>query len=75
VKPAEMLEGRILDGGWTVGKRIQLGPDSTGGHFSVSYAVTAKSGNAAFLKALDYSEAFASGDPARSVSEYSTVNR
>jgi serine/threonine protein kinase len=65
LKPAEMLTGRVLDGGWMVGERIELGPGSTGGHFSVSYKVTSKNGNHVFLKALDYSGAFASDDPAR----------
>ena len=59
------MSGRALDGGWTVGDRIELGPNSTGGHFSVSYGVTAKDGKQAFLKALDYSGAFSSADPAR----------
>lgn len=65
MKPAEMLSGRLLDGGWMVGDRIEMGPDSTGGHFSVSYKVTSKHGKEVFLKALDYSGAFSSDDPAR----------
>jgi eukaryotic-like serine/threonine-protein kinase len=65
VKPAETLEGRSLDGGWTVGARVELGPDPTGGNFSVSYTVTSAEGGQAFLKALDYSGAFSAEDPAR----------
>jgi serine/threonine protein kinase len=65
MKPAEMLAGKTLDDGWIVGERIELGPDSTGGYFSVSYRVTSKDGKQAFLKALDYSGAFSSDDPAR----------
>jgi eukaryotic-like serine/threonine-protein kinase len=65
MKPAEMLAGLTLEGGWTVLARLESGPDSTGGHFSVSYKVRGKGGEAAFLKALDYSGAFSSEDPAR----------
>ena len=65
MKPAEMLAGKTLEGGWTVGDRIELGPDPTGGNFSVSYTVASQEKGNAFLKALDYSGAFLADDPAR----------
>ena len=63
MKPAEMLQGKKLDGGWVVGDRVDLGPDPTGG--SLSYEATSPEGVRVFLKALDYSGAFSTDDPAR----------
>ena len=63
--PAYRLEGLQLDGEWTVGPRVDLGADATGGNFSCCYNVTRRDGAKAFLKALDFSRALAAPDPAR----------
>src|ERR1700730_5677694 len=65
--PAEMLLGCRLDGGWEVIERIQAPPIATGGFFSTCYIVRSESGERAFLKALDFSRAFESKDPARAL--------
>ncbi|MGI8655578.1 MAG: protein kinase domain-containing protein [Pyrinomonadaceae bacterium] len=64
VTPAQLLAGKTLDGGWVVGNMIIRPPDATGGHFSCSYNVQSKDGMPAFLKAMDYSAALNSPDPA-----------
>ena len=61
-RSAAHLEGRELEGGWTVGVRIDSGPDSTGGNFSFGYPVHHPDHGEAFLKALDYSRALDSSD-------------
>lgn len=48
------MSGLVLDGGWTVGDRLDP-PGGTGGCFSVRYRVTSAAGVGAFLKALDIS--------------------
>jgi serine/threonine protein kinase len=61
---AQQLEGKTLDGGWTVLKRLDLRHITTGGTFSESYIVENSSGRQGFLKALDYSSAMRAPDPA-----------
>ncbi|MEX0702031.1 MAG: hypothetical protein WD069_08040 [Planctomycetales bacterium] len=61
-RPAECLEGKELEGGWLVGKRIKPRPTATGGHFSTGYFVTNADGRTGFLKAMDYSDAFGARD-------------
>src|SRR5439155_2254454 len=56
-----------LDGDWTVVEAIELAEDHTGGHFSQGYVVKRKDGLQAFLKALDFSKALTSEDPARAL--------
>lgn len=63
--PVEFLEGKDLGNGWTVGPKVTRKQHSTGGHFSVGYHVYHESGAKAFLKALDFSAAAQSPDPAR----------
>jgi len=64
--PAEQLVGLILEGGWTVRKRLERPPGKSGGFFSQQYRIESKNGKKAFLKALDYTEALmSSDDPAR----------
>lgn len=63
--PAEQLEGLKLENGWIVTKLIKRDPGFSGGRFSTSYLVKDENGSEAFLKALDYSEALQSDDPAR----------
>ncbi len=53
---AELL-GLRLPNGWRVVERFERGPDATGGNFSEGYLVEAD-GRRAFLKALDFSQAF-----------------
>ena len=62
---ARSLEGLQLEGGWKVLKRIDPHHRSTGGHFSVGYLVKDKNNKEAYLKALDFSKAFQTTDPAR----------
>ena len=52
------LLGLDLDGGWTVTEVIQKSSTSTGGKSSDNYKVVNKEGKTAFLKALDFSNAF-----------------
>lgn len=67
--PAEKLVGMKLDDGWQVIKRIEPSSDQTGGTFSCSYVVKNNSGEQAFLKALDYSRALKSEEPAKRLKE------
>jgi serine/threonine protein kinase len=62
--PAEQLEGLTLDNGWVVGPMIPKTPGHTGGHFSCAYTVNHPDGRGAFLKAMDYTSALSSPDPA-----------
>lgn len=62
--PARCLNGKTLDGGWIVGELIDRPLGSTGGHFSASYLIRSGDGRRAFLKAMDYTGALRSPDPA-----------
>jgi serine/threonine protein kinase len=57
------LVGRALNDGWTVVERLTRKPAGTGGCFSVTYIAT-RGDDRAFVKVLDYSSAFDTGDPA-----------
>lgn len=61
--PAEQLAGKTLDGGWRVLEAVSFPSTRTGGVFSQSYMVESEDGTRAFLKALDYYEAFKTRDP------------
>jgi serine/threonine protein kinase len=63
--PAEQLAGLTLDGGWKVLEKVARPPTATGGFFSHGYIVVSPDGQKGYLKALDYSKAFESIDPAR----------
>jgi len=63
-RPAALLEGESLDGGWVVGPRLQRSRWASGGSYSFGYSVTHPTWGRGFLKALDYSEALASDDVA-----------
>lgn len=67
MKPAECLEGLELEGGWKVASIVAPHRASTGGHFSIGYVVASAEGSRAFLKALDFSGAFQTPDPARAL--------
>ena len=62
--PSECLLGLKLDGGWTAVEQISKTPHSTGGRFSSGYKVK-NDDEIAYLKALDFSSAFASTDVPR----------
>lgn len=64
---AKQLTGVELDGGWTVIRLIDPGAGATGGNFSCGYEVESGDGKKAFLKALDYSWAMRSPDPAEAL--------
>src|SRR5437016_4919145 len=63
--PAQRLLGKTIDGGWTVVTHLQPKAGATGGYFSEGYIVQSAAGGKAYLKALDYSAAMRSADPAR----------
>jgi len=57
--PASQLLGRQLKNGWVVTEAVPRMVGATGGRFSHGYIVTSSvDGKRAFLKALDFSEAF-----------------
>ena len=62
--PARNLLGKELLGGWKVIEPVNRPPSATGGHFSCSYIVRSKDGEKAFLKAMDYTMALQSSNPA-----------
>ena len=65
--PAEELLGLELKNGWRVIEKIPKSDGATGGNFSTGYIVENKQDGRAFLKALDYTSALASPDPARAL--------
>lgn len=69
LSPAQKLDGMTLANGWTVLSQINKKPGATGGFFSVGYRVIHENGSEAFLKAIDFSGALASRDPARELQE------
>jgi serine/threonine protein kinase len=66
-RAVDRLLGRTLPNGWLVKERLERAPDETGGHFSAGYIVSHGSKPDGFLKALDFSDALKSGDPARAL--------
>ncbi len=65
IPAAARLSDQILPDGWRVLNLIPRPPGSTGGHFSYGYELESVDGKKrAFLKALDYSSALTSPDPA-----------
>lgn len=73
LRPAERLVGLDLDGGWHVDSFVTRHPKSTGGKFSVGYLVTNSDGRQGYLKALDFSAAFAQPDLARALQDLTTA--
>jgi eukaryotic-like serine/threonine-protein kinase len=67
MKPAEQLVGKTLPNGWTVIREADRRPSATGGRFSHGYICRNESGREAYLKAMDYTEALQSPDPAASL--------
>ncbi|HEY3269308.1 MAG TPA: protein kinase [Armatimonadota bacterium] len=66
-RPAERLEGLILDGGWRVISAVPRSVDGTGGNFSSCYVVHSDRGQKAFLKAVDFQWAMQQDDPMRAL--------
>lgn len=64
--PATQLAGRTLPNGWTVDRPLVPPPFATGGTFSASYLVS-RDTQQAFLKAMDFTAALGSPDPARAL--------
>lgn len=72
--PAQQLVGLLLDNNWTVTNSVSRGAAGTGGNFSYGYLVTnVISGQSGFLKALDFSSALRSQDPARMLQAMTTA--
>lgn len=69
MKAAEALKGLDLDGGWHVDERVKKPKKGTGGYSCISYFVSNKEGEKAFLKALDFSSALQDEDLARRANE------
>jgi len=67
-KPSEALKGIPVSDGWFVTEKIHKNIEATGGFFSCGYKVQ-RGTDIAFLKALDFSEAFNDPDPARKLQE------
>jgi serine/threonine protein kinase len=67
-KPSEELLDLELPNGWEVIKKLSKYVGATGGSFSCGYKVK-KGKEIAYLKALDFSEAFSHTDPARRLQE------
>ena len=68
LNPADELLGLETQDGWRITERLK-NSNATGGVFSTGYAVEYQDGRRGFLKALDYSGAFSSADPARKLQE------
>ena len=63
---ARQLQGKILNNDWKVLEMLEPDQNGTGGTFSIGYLVeNVETGVMGFLKALDFSEAMGSSDPAR----------
>jgi len=73
MRPAECLEGLELPGNWRVISILKRPNTSTGGKFSVGYKVENSDGKTAYLKALDFSTAFQSSDPARALEQLTSA--
>jgi eukaryotic-like serine/threonine-protein kinase len=71
--PIYHLQGTKLDGGWTVGRRIQPSLASTGGNFSVAYLVTHSDGTEGFMKAFDFRQALRQADKAAALQQMSSM--
>jgi len=71
--PAQKLLGFELDGGWRVVEPVSRPTDATGGNFSEGYIVENSDGKRGYLKALDFSGALQSSDPARELQQMTTA--
>lgn len=66
--PLDNLVGMTLDDDWTVRSQLdRTSSAATGGQFSVGFLVERPGGQRGFLKALDFSKALGSQDPARAL--------
>lgn len=64
LRPRDRLLGKTLSGGWRVVAELTPCDEATGGYFSTSYIVQNADRQEAFLKAIDFTEALKSDDPA-----------
>jgi serine/threonine protein kinase len=71
-RPAEMLTGLELPGGWKVVERIPSLQGGTGSSFSTPY-IAERDGHRAFLKAIDFTQALSADDPARALEELTRI--
>lgn len=67
--PAQSMSGMALPRGWTVGGPTTRAITATGGSFSASYLVRHETGREAFLKAIDFVQAFRSPDVTTALEE------
>lgn len=67
INPAKNLAACLIPNGWHVVGPVPKSPAATGGFFSEGYIVENIEGKKAYLKAIDYSEAAASPDPALAI--------
>jgi len=66
VDPSELLAGEDLGNGWVVTEKVARDPNLSGGHFSVGYTtLNSETGEVAFLKALNFRQAFGAEDRLR----------
>ena len=70
---SERLQGRQLDGGWTVLEKVTLEEGMTGANFSIGYTARKEDGGQGFVKALNISRASLAADPARALQELTTA--
>jgi eukaryotic-like serine/threonine-protein kinase len=72
--PAYSLDGLLLNNTWLVTKKLPKQPDHSGGNFSVGYLATNQNdGTQVFIKALDFSKALRSSDPALALLSMTTA--
>jgi serine/threonine protein kinase len=67
MNPAEQLKGLELPNGWKVIEPAKRKPNATGGFFSQGYIAEHCDGRRGFLKAMDYTKAFASANTAETL--------
>src|SRR4051812_44288005 len=73
MSPAEELAGKDLGNGWRVLEIVKRKPSATGGYFSHGYIVEDENGRRGFLKALDYTKALQSSNPAEMLQSMTTA--
>lgn len=73
-KPAHLMAGRELEGGWKIVEQVKRNANATGGTFSTPYIVE-RDGKRAFLKAMDLSRALLSSDILQGLQEFTQTIR
>ena len=67
------LEGKRLEGGWSVQSKVVAAEGMTGSNFSIGYSVVREDGSKGFMKVLDISRAQLSPDPARTLEDLTSA--